>query len=159
MIASLPSNVRELGLTRLLYLSRRVVSPGDEMGAVDQIVEVSAKRNASLRVTGALTYTGLHFAQVLEGPDQSVNELMASIQRDRRHRDVTVVVRQKAAARRFAGWAMACADPSPYLDRQMKRLLSPSTSAVERADQAEDVIAAMQRLICADVPSRCKAEG
>lgn len=157
MIASLTSNVHEIRLTRLLYVSRSALPPGGE-SAVNQIVEVSTRRNAVLQVTGALTYTGLHFAQVLEGPGRGINELMASIQCDERHRDLTVVARQKATARRFTGWAMAFAGPSPYLDRQLKRLLSPLTTAVQMADQAEDVIAAMQRSIHADAPGHSKVE-
>jgi hypothetical protein len=140
------SNVHELGLTSLLYVSRSTLPINGDAEALEEIIGVATTRNPPLRVTGALVYTQLHFAQLLEGPARSIEELMASIRRDQRHRDVMVVAEHSMATRKFSAWAMAYSGPSPYLDRQIKQLISPISSKEERVRLSETLIAAMQRL-------------
>lgn len=141
------SNTRELGLTMLLYVSRAVLPSDGEMDAVNHIVEASVQRNASLNVNGALIWTGRHFAQVLEGQDAEISQLMRSIRSDERHRHLTVVANNSAVSRRFADWAMAYAGASAYLDQVLKQLLSPSVARSRKTELAEEVVATMERLI------------
>lgn len=140
------SNVHELGLSALVYVSRSTLSLDGDASAVDDIVTVANQRNAILRVTGALVYTELHFAQVLEGAAQSIGELMDSILHDPRHCDVTVVAEHKSTSRRFGSWAMAYAGPSPYLDRHLKPLISPRSSDKPRAELVEALITSIRQL-------------
>ena len=72
----------------LLYVSRRPATTDD----IAAIVQVSRAGNASLDVTGALVASRNWFAQILEGPGDSIDELMASISCDERHSDMDILV-------------------------------------------------------------------
>jgi hypothetical protein len=109
-------NVHELGLVALLYVSRSSLNQEDTEEQLAQIVSTARRVNARLNVTGALLFTGAHFAQALEGPEQAVAELMTSIERDARHRDVTTIGLAPIRERKFGDWAMAYSGTSPYLD-------------------------------------------
>lgn len=107
----------------LLYVSRKRIEGPAESAALDDIVTVARARNATLNDTGALVSTSNHFAQILEGPAQAIEELMDSIHRDIRHSDVTVVRELPIAERSFAGWSMAYSGPSSYISSQIAPLL------------------------------------
>lgn len=139
-------NVRELGLSKLVYVSRSKLAVDGDASEVDGIVDLAVARNSDLRVTGALLYTQLHFAQVLEGPRQAVTELFARIAKDPRHCDVTIVAEEKISGRLFPYWSMAYAGPIPYLDRQLKPLLSPLTSHERRLQLADRLVHDLQRI-------------
>ena len=140
------ANVHDLGLSSLVYVSRSRLPVEGDADALNDIINVAISRNRPLRVTGALIYTELHFAQVLEGSLHAIDELMSSIRKDERHRDVTVVAKQVISARIFADWAMAYSGPSPYLDRHVKPLISPATAKEDRSPLVGALIANMQRL-------------
>ncbi|WP_197053211.1 BLUF domain-containing protein [Sphingobium herbicidovorans] len=71
--------------------------------------------------SGSLIYTGARFAQLLEGPGSSVDEIMASIQKDKRHDQITLLPVPQRSVRRFGKWTMAYAGRSLYVDRHVKR--------------------------------------
>lgn len=138
------SNVHELGLKSLVYVSRSCLALDGDAEAIAEIVRTAISRNAALRVTGALIYTELYFAQVLEGPSRAVDELMGAVRHDKRHMDVTVVAEQKLSTRKFENWAMAYGGPSPHLDRFVKPLISPVTSIVQRLSLVDRLMTFMQ---------------
>lgn len=105
-------------LTSWMYVSRSA-NPEYVDICVEDIVAVSTSRNALLNVTGALLATPLYFAQYLEGPKFGIEQLKASIARDERHSDIAVLQDGPATARRFAGWHLAYADPSVFLEQAM----------------------------------------
>lgn len=140
------TKVAEWGLSTILYVSRSTLPIEGDSEAVNEIVNVAVARNERLRVTGALLYTHLHFAQVLEGPLGAIRELMSSILRDDRHTDVTVILQNGISARKFKSWAMAYAGPLPLLDRRIKPLLHPGTVGKKRIEGGEELIADMVRL-------------
>ena len=111
-----------MSLKSLLYVSRCRLDAENARGKVDDIVHVAASRNASLSVTGALVFTEVHFAQVLEGPPEAVDELMSSILRDSRHQDVQVLRSTHVPSRRFSQWSMAYAGPSRYVSGLIRPL-------------------------------------
>ncbi len=93
-------------LVRLLYASRATVEIDDAL--MSAILERSRAYNPEHGITGILcSYSqGKVFLQVLEGGRAAVNELYASIVRDPRHRDVTLLDYAEIGERRFAGWRM-----------------------------------------------------
>lgn len=95
-------------LKRLVYVSRVTVHLTDMN--VQRIQWSSQVRNRRLDLTGMLVFTGRHFAQVLEGREEALRELMASLRRDARHSDLKVVFEQPITQRRFDGWAMGYAN-------------------------------------------------
>lgn len=110
-------------LISLLYVSEAIHQLPEGDNPVDDIVEVAQSRNAALDVTGALVFTGRNFAQVLEGSRAAVEELMLSINKDERHRDVDVITVEEITERRFPGWALAYAGPSVFVDRHIRPLV------------------------------------
>jgi len=108
----------------LLYVSKTLLEFPASEAEVANIVAVSLSRNAKLGVTGALISTGSYFAQVLEGEQAAVEELMDSIDADPRHMRVKII-RTVEEPRRFAGWSMAYSGTSPLVDRHIAPLFSP----------------------------------
>ncbi len=93
-------------LVRLLYASRATREIDDEL--VASIVGHAQKYNQEHGITGLLCSSsqGNVFLQVLEGGRVAVNTLYASIIRDSRHRDVTLLAYTEITERRFSGWRM-----------------------------------------------------
>jgi hypothetical protein len=97
-------------LVRLVYASR--ASRAIDEGFIMAICDVASSRNAAQGITGVLvTQQGQDvFLQVLEGSRADVNALYASIARDPRHRDVTLLSYEDIEQRRFASWRMGMVD-------------------------------------------------
>jgi len=97
-------------LVRLVYASRAARTIDD--GFIMAICDVASSRNAAQGITGVLvTQQGQDvFLQVLEGSRADVNALYASIVRDARHRDVTLLSYEDIEQRRFASWRMGMVD-------------------------------------------------
>lgn len=91
-------------LVRLFYVSE-ILAP---ISAVDVQVILGASqiRNRRLDVTGMLAQSNGHFAQVLEGRREAVDEVMARISRDSRHAAVHILLEESITRRQFAHWAM-----------------------------------------------------
>lgn len=119
---------RFLKLISLLYVSRSTLSPEAAPGAVQALVATSRARNPCAGLTGALLFTGEHFAQVLEGPPAAVDDLMARVARDPRHTEIITVARKRITVRRFGNWSMAYSGPSQFVSRHVTRLLEDPRS-------------------------------
>ena len=93
-------------LVRLLYASRATREIDDAL--VSSIVGKAQTYNVEHGITGILCSSsqGNVFLQVLEGGRAAVNTLYASIVRDPRHRDVTLLAYSEITERRFTGWRM-----------------------------------------------------
>jgi hypothetical protein len=76
---------------------------------IHRILDVARKNNEEGAVTGALLFSGANFAQALEGPLPAVERIFEKIQRDPRHRDVTVLHSGESDQRDFPTWSMALA--------------------------------------------------
>ena len=123
-------------MERLLYISESSLEPWEATPSVSQIVADAQVRNSEFEITGALLFTGTHFAQILEGPRGSFEQLMSSIQNDSRHRNIVIVDHSPIVARRFPDWKMAYRGPSQFVSRHVVRLLhSPSQSEQRRATE------------------------
>jgi hypothetical protein len=91
-------------------------------------------RNKDLHVTGALISTFYIFAQLLEGPADSIDALMARIIRDDRHRDLKVISETNIDRRKFPCWSMAYSGTANYIDRHVEFILDSSNSTVSQAE-------------------------
>jgi hypothetical protein len=89
---------------QLVYVSTasRAMSDAD----LNEILDVSRRKNRERDVTGVLLYLDRGFLQVLEGPEAAVKETYAHIARDRRHIDPRILIEQETDERLFAGWSM-----------------------------------------------------
>lgn len=109
-------------LTSLLYVSQSRIPEQGVEDSVDQIIAAAEVRNRSLGITGAVLFTGQHFAQVIEGDRAAIDALWGDIRGDIRHERLVVVERKSMAKRRFADWSMAFFGPSYFVTRQVKNL-------------------------------------
>jgi hypothetical protein len=91
----------------LIYVSRSLLASDEAEAAIADIISTAVERNGREGMTGALLYSGAHFVQILEGPEQAVLQLMAGIRRDPRHTKVDVLDSLASAERMFEGWSMA----------------------------------------------------
>ncbi len=80
--------------------------------------------NQGKKITGYLTYRDERFTQVLEGPRDAVDELMATIRADERH-TITCEIELSTENRRFPNWSM----------RLLKPLWFPSGSMLDAIDE------------------------
>lgn len=91
-------------MLQLLYVSS---APSGQSPDVAAILARSVANNRRDRITGLLYTDGKRFLQVLEGPQDTVEQTFARIAADPRHRAVVVLTRRTIAAREFGEWAMA----------------------------------------------------
>ena len=89
-------------LNVLAYRSA-AVSPPTETSLQD-LVRVARARNKALGLTGVLLYDEGTYFQWLEGPAEGLKRVWSSIERDPRHRDVTVLRDEPIGDRVFGGW-------------------------------------------------------
>jgi hypothetical protein len=126
----------------LLYISNSLIVPGDAEREVHRIVDTAVAYNPTVGLTGALLFTGVNFAQVLEGDSAALDQLIGKIIDDPRHEKLTIVTRSTLDKRRFPDWSMAYFGPSQFVSRHVTRLLNdPSPSEYRRgADWLNDLL-------------------
>jgi hypothetical protein len=108
----------------LLYVSKTLLEYPEGKAELASIVAAANLRNAQLEITGALISTSSYFAQVLEGSQAAVEELMRSIDADPRHMRLKII-RTAEEPRRFTGWSMAYSGYASFIDRNIAPLFSP----------------------------------
>lgn len=111
-------------LISTLYVSRSRIEPTRATAAIADLVEVSIAKNPRRDITGALLFTGAHFAQILEGREDVITALMKSIGRDERHDQLTVINQAPLKERIFHDWALAYNGPSLFIARHVARVLA-----------------------------------
>ncbi len=116
-------------LTTVIYISTSTLDEAVAEAEARAIVSTSVVKNRQLRLTGALLFTGRHFAQVLEGCDPALDSLLAKLAKDPRHDNIMVAQRAPIAERRFPNWSMAYFGPSLFVERQISRLQNASSSS------------------------------
>ena len=66
-------------MERLLYVSKSNIKEIDVLAVVSHVVAKAAEWNIDHDLTGALIFTGTHFAQVLEGSPKDIDDVMVII--------------------------------------------------------------------------------
>lgn len=90
---------------QIVYSSLPAISMGRE--ELENILACARTKNATIGVTGALVYADGSFLQILEGEQDKVRNLMESISRDTRHKEVSVLRAGEVSSRVFPDWKMA----------------------------------------------------
>ena len=116
----------------VVYASLCVIPPAFAAAQIADLVEKARERNATLGVTGALIYSEKHFAQALEGDAAALVELMQSIRRDPRHKDVIILEDAPIPRRRFEGWSLGYSGPSIFVDKIIERAIYEAHRASDR---------------------------
>lgn len=116
----------------LLYISHSRIDPSEAQDVVQHIIDIALEHNARLGLTGALLFTGTHFAQVLEGREDVIDRLMHRVIGDQRHDQLLIVDKAPLPKRRFASWSMAYFGPSQFVSCHVTRLLNNSSPQEHR---------------------------
>ncbi len=92
-------------LYQLVYCSRAAADV--DAAAVDQIIRHARRSNPEHGITGLLVFGGGVFVQWLEGPRDTISDLMAKLQADTRHDSIVVMsTSEELRERLFPDWDM-----------------------------------------------------
>ncbi len=119
-------------LFSLLYVSHSRLVQSNAQEEVEAIVETSVVNNERHKITGALLFTGMYFAQILEGKEPAVVELMAAISRDDRHDRIQIINTRSISRRRFPGWSLAYFGPSGFVAGHVMRVFEARSPAEQQ---------------------------
>ena len=110
----------------MLYVSDSLI--GDDQPGLDALMVQARHNNALDGISGLLWTDGDRFAQVVEGDDDAIAELLAKLIVDPRHTGVRILQDVQVADREFGGWSMAGPTSDPYRDIFEQRMLSRLSS-------------------------------
>jgi len=100
---------------RLFYMSRCTIREAFDAESVShQIAEHASIKNSLVDITGAMTFDGNDFAQILEGRKSDVLAVFNTIKDDPRHDQVSIIREQQIVPRHYNKWAMKVLDSSNY---------------------------------------------
>jgi len=141
-------------LYHLAYVSDvQLVHPDEENAQallddrLEQIMETAKANNQATDVTGALLFSGHHFAQVLEGPEAAINDRFRLISQDTRHNNVTPLLYEPAGERHFEGWSMALCMPDDLDSPPALSSSKPSPGSVEATDLGRGIVTCLAAAI------------
>lgn len=126
-------------MNRIVYSSAAVGSVDEQ--TLSDILAAARLRNTRRDITGMLLYRDGVFLQLLEGSKVEVDLVLAAIQRDPRHRRLTVLIDERISARAFPGWSMG------YHALRRKDLGAGSRAARTMDEIARDAPRALQLLL------------
>lgn len=106
---------------QIIYRSRYRQTGIGASATVRDVVAASERNNCHNRITGYLIFDKTHFLQILEGDEDDVERTFLRISCDRRHEDLTVLVRRPVAHRAFSEWHMGGAIRSPEMEAIFRR--------------------------------------
>lgn len=89
----------------LTYESKAI--PGLKETEISNILETAKVFNTAHGITGCLIFYSNQFIQILEGPREKVRELYSQIEKDARHKDVSLFSEDNISERNFPDWGMA----------------------------------------------------
>lgn len=123
-----------LSLTYLSSASELLDEP-----ALVQILAESRPRNHERGLTGMLLYSDGNIIQVLEGPDDAVEETFRTISADPRHHGILIALRDPITTRAFPDWSMGFRSVRREELRQLpgfSEFLAPDGRGSDLGDQA-----------------------
>jgi uncharacterized membrane protein (DUF373 family) len=91
-------------MIRLTYASTAINEWSPE--ELLSLLKTCRTNNGAKNITGILLYAKGTFFQVLEGDETTTNNLYRVIEKDKRHKDVTLIEKQPITERAFPYWSM-----------------------------------------------------
>jgi len=88
----------------MVYISSAKL--GLTYGEILNIVGDARTNNEKNDVTGLLLFNSGNFMQLVEGTESTVDALYKKIEKDRRHTDVKLLLREPITHRNFSDWTM-----------------------------------------------------
>ncbi len=112
-----------MSLEQIVYISRSNISLASPLDVAD-IMEVSSRNNGDHKITGALTYCGDRFIQLLEGPPEALDWLVERLRYDPRHTEFDILGRVSIRDRAFPEWSMLFPTMTPLTQAMMSKLIA-----------------------------------
>jgi hypothetical protein len=109
----------------LVYVSLATALPRPR--TIDAIVTTARRVNPKLGITGMLLWSDTRFAQLIEGPSDSINLLYGRLLVDPRHHDLSLLARWDIPTRLFPDWSMASRRLDPRHSWELLDRLSESS--------------------------------
>jgi hypothetical protein len=78
-----------------------------------ELLQKARVENERMQLTGILLYSNGNFFQVLEGEPAAVDEMYKKLHLDKRHKQLTLIVREPITKRFFADWSMGFSNVTP----------------------------------------------
>jgi len=91
-------------IRQVLYISKTTRAMSD--AELHDIASKARMKNEREGITGALLFVENSFVQVIEGKDASIEDLLAALRADNRHRDITILMDRQVRSRDFQNWSM-----------------------------------------------------
>lgn len=133
-------------IKRITYISR-FSKPTDQF-QLQQLGEAASEKNKKLDITGVLMASGGLFYQVLEGPEQAVDQLYASISEDERHTDLVMLQSEsRLTARVFPDWSMKTVNLDAASHKRLLALKSLIKTVYEQQRLIDNMVWAIQRSV------------
>jgi hypothetical protein len=107
-------------LATWLYVSTSLLE-ADAHAETAKIRSKAEIRNPKLSLTGALLFSGGHFAQFLEGPEAMLAEMKHAICADGRHKDVITLKAGESEHRRYPRWWLAYSGRATAIEKILSR--------------------------------------
>lgn len=98
--------------------------------SVSDILDQARRNNVRDGITGALAFTPDRFLQLVEGKPEALDDLLARLAADDRHRGLSIVGRVVVPARAFGGWAMLAPRFTPKNTESLTRLLDSAPADI-----------------------------
>ena len=132
-------------IKRIRYVSR-FESPLSEAD-IQAIGEQSRRNNERLGLTGVLMASGGLFYQVLEGPDEAVDEVYRKIVEDGRHTDLLLLSTETGVNRLFPSWSMETINLDASSHVRLFPLKALIMAVFEQTRLAEQMMWAIERTV------------
>ena len=93
------------------FLYSSIFTPSYPITVVGELVKAARRKNAAQGLTGILVFDGVRFCQYLEGPQQNLADILATIENDPRHSDFRLHFHEQLdGPRQFRDWSIAYAE-------------------------------------------------
>ena len=109
-------------MRQIIYRSTTTADSGRAADDIPGILRQAIARNGIDGITGLLYTEADAFLQAIEGPSQSMSDLLARLNGDDRHRDLRILVDRPIARREFGDWTMIYRDRRETIDSFDDRL-------------------------------------
>lgn len=109
-------------MRQIIYTSITTNPSGHADDDAVAITRQALLRNGLDGVTGLLYTQDADFLQVIEGPDDSIADLLASLLSDPRHRDLRMLIDRDIEDREFGDWMMLHRERRETVDAFDRRL-------------------------------------
>lgn len=114
--------VDDASLHLIVYTSEYTGKDEDINEVLNHIIERATINNNQYNITGLLFYHSRSFVQIIEGQDSDLESLMAILENDPRHKNITRIIDEGIERKAFSDWNMSSFNLSDHVDINADKL-------------------------------------